>query len=356
KVLRALFGSAVVRLHGSRDYFSLVHESIQYEFVPVLRIALPKDAQNITDASPLHVTWVQKHLKKNPALADDIILAKAFCKAQRVYGAESFLKGFSGHVLDILIIHYQGFVPFLEHAQNWNDTEVIDHENHHKGRVRDELNASKMHSPLILVDPIQPDRNAAAALDNSNYCAFKKAAHDFLAKPSLSFFARKKITLAQLRKKKGTNTLLVIEVVPPEGKKDVVGCKLLKIFEFFTASLAEHEFAPLGQGWEWDGKNHAFIWLILDSLPLPASVEIPGPPVTNAIHAARFKKAHPRTTARKGRLYAREPRPFRTPEPLITSLLTTAYVKERCRSISLTIYTKTRKKTMRVSNNSNSQQ
>src|SRR3989338_2312341 len=99
------------RLHGSRDYFWVLQGKIKYELVPVLAITKPSQAENVTDFSYWHVAWVNKKGKK---LKDDIRLVKAFMKAQQCYGAESYVRGFSGHVVDILTIHFGGFVLLLK--------------------------------------------------------------------------------------------------------------------------------------------------------------------------------------------------------------------------------------------------
>src|SRR3989344_7128685 len=92
------------RFHGSRDYFRFYQDRFVFEVVPIRAIKNAEDAANITDVSPLHAAWVKK--KSTEKICDDIRLAKAFCKAQRMYGAESYISGFSGYVLEILIIHY----------------------------------------------------------------------------------------------------------------------------------------------------------------------------------------------------------------------------------------------------------
>jgi len=114
-------------LHGSRDYYKTVIDGITYELVPTLDVAAASDASNITDMSLFHVDWavqkckqyLQRTRRKHQSLNDEIRLAKAFCKAQNVYGAESYIGGFSGHVVDILVIAYGGFEELLEQSYKW---------------------------------------------------------------------------------------------------------------------------------------------------------------------------------------------------------------------------------------------
>src|SRR3989338_2485664 len=110
-VLRKTFPKiAFVRLHGSRDYFQMDYNHLHFEIVPILAITKAEEAKNITDISPLHTKWVNKHSSK---LKEDILLAKQFLKANRLSGAESSLSGFSGYVVEIVIIYYGSFEQFL---------------------------------------------------------------------------------------------------------------------------------------------------------------------------------------------------------------------------------------------------
>ena len=182
-------------VHGSRDYYQIKNKLV-YEIVPVLNIKKIEQIKNVTDMSPLHVKWV----KKFPKYADDIRLAKQFCKAIKVYGAESYIKGFSGHVLDILIINYKGFLNLLKASQKWKKYSVIDFYGYHKGKALRNLNRSKI-SPLIVIDPIQLERNAAAALSEERINIFKEAAKKFLKNQNESFFIKKKYEINENKKK-----------------------------------------------------------------------------------------------------------------------------------------------------------
>ena len=181
---KALKGFKTNIIHGSRDYFHLSYKNLLFEIVPVLEVINYKKIENVTDMSPLHVKFVNKNTNKD--VRDDIRLAKAFCKAHEIYGAESYINGFSGHILDLLIIHYKGFVNLLKAASKWKDKEVIDIRKYWDDPLS-ELNQSKTQGPLVIVDPVQPDRNAAAALSYENYDKFRKAARDFLKKPLKSW-------------------------------------------------------------------------------------------------------------------------------------------------------------------------
>ena len=66
---KAFPGTKITRVHGSRDYFHLRYQALNFEVVPILKIAKAAQAVNITDISPLHAAWVNKSGKK---LKDEI--------------------------------------------------------------------------------------------------------------------------------------------------------------------------------------------------------------------------------------------------------------------------------------------
>ena len=61
------------RIHGSRDYFQIKYQTIEFEIVPILKISNAQQALNITDVSPLHSKWVKKNASK---ITDEIRLVK----------------------------------------------------------------------------------------------------------------------------------------------------------------------------------------------------------------------------------------------------------------------------------------
>lgn len=324
-----------VRLHGSRDYFQ-INGKISYEIIPVLSVEDASKAINVTDMSPLHVMWVGKNIKAGQK--DDIRLAKIFCKANNVYGAESYIQGFSGHVLDILIIHYGSFIELLKNAADWKKPVVIDQYDIFKGNALAELNRSKTVSPLVIIDPIMPERNAAAALNDEKFLLFKKAARGFLEKPNIKFFRKDVIDKKKLLKMKGKNKLLIFDVKAKEGKEDVVGGKLLKAYSYIHNAFGNNTFSVIDSGWEWDKKKSAIFWFIAKDEFLEKSFLRVGPPLKEEYHVQLFRKKHKKTEEKKGRIYAHVKREYRKIEILAKDLAKNDVVREKVDSIKLNFY------------------
>lgn len=320
------------RVHGSRDYFNFEFENLFFEIVPVKFIEENTEADNVTDMSPLHVFWVKKHL--NDELCNDIRLAKQFCKSIGVYGAESYINGLSGHVLDILIIHYGGFIPFLENVSSWSGATVVDPEDKHDD-VFEELNQSKLVSPLIVIDPIDPQRNAAAAVSNEKYNLLINYAKEFLEKPDEKYFVIPEFDVEKLiSHKQDSEDLFVIEVIPQKGKKDVVITKVLKIFEFLKRHLVLYDFNVHINDWKIDS-DKCYLYFFIDNKELSPTLERQGPPLENFQAVERFQEVHAETFERDGKLWVNVRRDFTVSQTCLLHLLNQEFVTQRCRSATL---------------------
>lgn len=310
------------RIHGSRDYFQVPYYNLIFEVIPILKISKANEANNITDISPLHVEWVKKHAKKN--LCNEIRLSKAFCKAQGVYGAETFIKGFSGYALEILTIYYGSFKNLLKSSQSWRRFQIIDISKHFK-----KLNESKK-SPLIVIDPVQHDRNAAAALSLEKFKKFKMAAKGFLSNPDEAFFKKRGVKLKDLKNKD-----LVLKIIPEKGKKDIVGTKILKVFEFIRKKINLGGYGIKKCDWSWN--KDCFLWFELKTKELPKFKKHFGPPIDKDIYVRDFKLKYRKYKIyeEKGRLFVNLPRKITKIKPFIEELLKDPKIKEKVSSIKI---------------------
>jgi tRNA nucleotidyltransferase (CCA-adding enzyme) len=242
KVIISVFPKAQVA-HGSRDYYQLQLKGYKFEFVPVLRIEKPEQAKNSMDASPFHVKYVRNHSRINN-LADEIRLFKSFARAHNVYGAESYISGFSGYVSEILVINYGGFCNLIEAFENLQPKILVDPEKHYKdmNEVCSAFSESKLKSPLIVIDPVLKIRNAAAALDYNAFSALLLAMRRFIRDPSESFFAKVNTTISDLEKlsrKRGT-IFISRQIKQTDAKEDIFFAKLRSKLDKIRSELERH--------------------------------------------------------------------------------------------------------------------
>ncbi len=303
-ILGKIIGRKAHRIHGSRDYYQLINKGIILEVIPVIKIKNPNEATNVTDLSYFHVKYIVNKISKNKKLADEIILAKAFCHAQDCYGAESYINGFSGYALELLITHYGSFLKFIKEIANSSEDEkiIIDDSKFYKRRedVLVEVNEAKIQNPIILIDPTFKERNACASLSNSTFFKFKKACIDFLKNPTGEFFTRKDI-FCELAKKYGKE-LSIISVKTNKQAGDIAGTKSRKFFGFFIREMSKEFFVKVAEFDYDDKKNIAYIYFALGKKP---EETIKGPPVTNLRGLTGFKKAHPNAFIKEEWSYAK---------------------------------------------------
>jgi tRNA nucleotidyltransferase (CCA-adding enzyme) len=334
------------RVHGSRDYYQFNQAkkgnrpAMVFEIIPVLYVEDPTKAMNVTDVSPLHVEWIKQHI--SASLIKEIVVTKLFLKAQGLYGAESYIKGFSGHDVDILMVHYGSFENLAKAAQSWKPREVIDVA--HLYRSQEEairaMNASKL-GPLILVDPVQPERNAAASLSMEKLQKFIEATAAYLKEPSASFFVQKPFSLAALKKQVQKNTeQIIVHAVSLKGKRDVVGSKLLKIYIHLKRELKKEEFAVIESDWFWDTKKDAYFWLYISKKSIDHVKQNPirihkGPPLSRKDDCAIFRSKYKNAYEDEGRLFTRVKRDYLSVQSLVKALITDEYVQQRVQTIQV---------------------
>jgi tRNA nucleotidyltransferase (CCA-adding enzyme) len=307
-ILQKLLPKNAKKIHGSRDYFSLNKEinetNVDFEIIPVIKIKNPLEAKNIMDLSYFHVNYIKKKIAKTPGLADEIKIAKAFVHFQGCYGAESYINGFSGYALELLIIYYKSFINFIKCVvKNSGEKIVIDTEKFYKNKeaILREVNEAKLSSPIVLIDPTFKERNAVAALSQETFNRFKKSCIDFLKKPSLEFFKKKDNVC--LLEKKYKNKLIKLILLTEKQAGDIAGTKLKKFYNFFLTKI-ERYFKIKEKYFEYDEKsNIGRIYLVLDPRK---EIIFSGPPVKMEDRLREFKKEHKKVIINGGKSYAKE--------------------------------------------------
>jgi len=289
------------KMHGSRDYFRIYYsDKLTFEIIPVLRIKNVKEARNVTDLSYFHVNYVKRKLKGKAK--EQLALAKKFFKANGIYGAESYIHGFSGYGLECLITDFKSFEKMLKELVKVKDKRIIiDPAGYYKKKeeVFFELNESKLHSPIILIDPTWKERNVLASLNWETFRKFQNVARKFLKNPSVEYFEKKEPDVSKIKKKKGEFLYIVLETDRQEG--DIAGTKMKKFAGFLDRELGryfkvlEKEFFYSGEG------TKAELYLVLKTKREVLKI---GPPLGRKKDVARFRKANKKTFVKNGILHA----------------------------------------------------
>jgi len=297
---------SVSTVHGSRDYFRInLTTGFFIEIIPVKKISKPSEAENITDFSYSHVKYINKKVKSQKVL-NEILLAKSFCHANNCYGAESYINGFSGYSLELLIYHYKSFLKFIKEVIKIKEKQVIDIEKQYKNKrlVLMDINSSKLQSPIVLVDPTNKSRNVSAALSEETLEKFQKAGKEFLKNPSIKFFEKIKTDLEKIKNsaKKHKNQFILLEAKTNKQEGDIAGSKLMKFYGHFTFEI-EKLFEIKDKGFNYNDKKSARYFFVIKP---KKQIILKGPFIKDKKNVARFKKAHKNIFKKAKHIYSKE--------------------------------------------------
>ncbi|MCW6168632.1 MAG: CCA tRNA nucleotidyltransferase [Thermoplasmatales archaeon] len=164
--------------YAEHPYVSGTIDGVKIDLVPCLRIEKNSKIISSVDRTPLHTQYVLENLAKNQA--DEVLLLKAFMKSVGVYGSEIKVSGFSGYICELLVIHLGTFENVIQMFAT------------SRGRIlipEDVENEKKFLSPVVIIDPIDVNRNASAAVSLENLSKMKIESRLFLQDQSMKFFS-----------------------------------------------------------------------------------------------------------------------------------------------------------------------
>lgn len=247
------------------------------------------DIKSSVDRTPWHVHWIEDNLDQRQR--NEVRLLKKFCKEHGLYGSDLKTQGFSGYLCEILIAEYGNFETLLRDSLDWNPGKVIDPEDYFKSK--DYLKREKFENDaLIVVDPVDKDRNVASVLSSQNFLLFKKKARKFLENPKRKTFfsgTKEPLNLKQIRERierRGTDFLL-IEFEAPDIHQDVLYPQMRKTTGRIEEVLEDKGFAVLRKD-VWSDQETCVLILELEVEELPRIDKRKGPPIFDVQNSKRF--------------------------------------------------------------------
>jgi tRNA nucleotidyltransferase (CCA-adding enzyme) len=174
EILRKSLENAGLRFQeipASRHYFRLQFQGFEVDVVPVLKISRPEEHEHVTDVTPFHVRYVASKLQTAPELRNEIRVLKYYLKLIGCYGAESHIAGLSGYACELLVLALGSFENVLLRMLTSQPPVYVDPEGVYGSlsKAKARLSREKLESPVILIDPVLPSRNAAASLSWETY-------------------------------------------------------------------------------------------------------------------------------------------------------------------------------------------
>lgn len=244
------------------------------------------------DRTPLHTNYILNKLSAEQR--DEVRLLKSFLKALGIYGAEIRIRGFSGYLTELLIAYYGSFINVLKSSRQWRPFKTcIDLEGHYSNE--EECLKVFEKSPLIVVDPVDSKRNAAAALSLRSLSIFVLASNLFLHKPSREFFHiyRKGEKLEgyladEEFRKRGSTFIAVIVGLCEKTSPETIWGQLRRIEKVISQILKERRYAVLYHDSWSDERKIAIIAFELAHLLADCYEVFRGPSALDFENSVRF--------------------------------------------------------------------
>ena len=300
--------------YAEHPYIRAFYGEYNVDIVPCFRVSNPSSIKSAVDRTPFHNKYLQTRIK---GLEDHVRLLKQFMNGIGVYGSELRTKGFSGYLCELLVIKYGSFLDVIESASAWRRGVVIDLEGH--GTLQHE-------DPLIIIDPVDPSRNVAAAVSLDNFCIFIDASREFIKEPGIHFFFPPPIeplTEAEIAKELQARRtdLFAIVFKTPNVVDDILYPQLYKMVRSVEELLHRNGFRVFRSD-VWSGVQ-SVILLEMEVATLPNIKKHIGPPVESSMHSEKFKAKYVSPYIQDGRYVAEIPREYTKVKDLLLSQLQT---------------------------------
>jgi tRNA nucleotidyltransferase (CCA-adding enzyme) len=256
--------------YAEHPYIHGTWKGLEVDLVPCYAITDTCELMSAVDRTPFHTRYVQSHLKQEQKA--EVRLLKQFAKGIGVYGAEAKVQGFSGYLLELLVIKYGSFREVLEAVSHWKFGTAVDIEGQRTKRFDD---------PLVFYDPVDPSRNVASALSVDRFALLIYAAKEYLRGPAERFFfprRREPLELDTIRKimnERGTE-MLVVGMDRPALIDDNLYPQVRKTLDGLVALLTGSDFRVLDRAYHISDR----IWMAveMERATLPNARRHHGPP------------------------------------------------------------------------------
>ena len=215
--------------------------------------------KSAADRSPFHTKFMEKSLTSK--MRNEVRILKTFLKSNGIYGAEIAKQGFSGYVSEVLILNFKSFENTIKSISEIKENQII-------GKT-----TKKFDTSIVIIDPIDSNRNLAAAISDENIGKFVLVSRAFKEKPRLILFQRKKSKIS----KKYWNNLLVIKFDFKPRSPDVIWGQIKRATTSLSTQLELGGFRVLRSNAHSDQIKEAYLLFFLESTKISNTYTKNGP-------------------------------------------------------------------------------
>jgi tRNA nucleotidyltransferase (CCA-adding enzyme) len=303
--------------YASHPYVTGTLKGYQVDFVPCYDINSSHELKSAVDRTILHTEYIIKNLL--PSQTNEVLLLKRFMEMVNTYGSESKVGGFSGYLSELLVLRYKSFQGVLIAAANeWKPGYKIDLEEYGTSDLFEDH--------LVVVDPVDKNRNVAAALTLQKMAEFTLAARNFLENPRESYFypPNLKVNKADLRSEfsnRGTKTI-ILAFSAPKIPSDALHPQIKKTQKSLVKIMENEDFSVLGSDSWTEEEKTVVILLEMATWNVPLLKKHGGPKVWDHENGKKFNEKHPEAWIEKDQWMTLVERSHTNAESLIQGILT----------------------------------
>lgn len=270
------------RKYAQHPYLSGTFKGHAVDLVPAYAVPAASARMSAVDRTPFHTAWVRSRLDE--AGRAQVRLAKKWLKGVGAYGAQTALGGFSGYLVEVLVAakgSFAGLVDWLAAGAKPRRVALGPDE------VKDDV------SPLVVVDPVDPARNCAAAVTAATLARAAEAAQAYKARPDARFFTPappRAEGADRLRSALSPDGLWTGVLLRPSGARmDIVFPQFQRAVRTLTSGLESAGFQVKATDVAMsDDESEVFVqWVTGPALPARRTHR--GPPDDGRPNAAQFK-------------------------------------------------------------------
>jgi tRNA nucleotidyltransferase (CCA-adding enzyme) len=228
--------------YAEHPYLRGKFEGFTVDAVPGYAVTDPSAPLSPVDRTPFHQEYLTA--RETPEVVAQIRLAKQFFRSLGVYGSEAKTEGFSGYLVELLVIRFGSLRRLLTAARDWRVPVRLAEPGKEPPRLPTDV-------ALVLADPVDPNRNVASALSQRNLGLFILAAGAYVSRPSARFFEPRaapplsKEAAATLLRARGTH-VTVARLPRPDLVDDTLYPQVRKAERAVAEELGRSDFTVLG--------------------------------------------------------------------------------------------------------------
>jgi len=228
--------------YAEHPYLRGRFEGFAVDAVPGFAVSDPSRPLSAVDRTPFHQEYLAA--RETADTVRQVRLAKQFFRSVGVYGSEARTEGFSGYLVELLVVRYGTLRALLGEARRWRIPVRLAEAGREPPRLPEQV-------ALILADPVDPNRNVASALSRRNLGTLILAAGAYLDAPSERWFvprtplpySRAEAT-ARLHER-GTH-VTVVALPRPDLVDDTLYPQVRKAGRAIAEELERSDFSPIG--------------------------------------------------------------------------------------------------------------